>query len=308
MGNPFFSSKPSSSKLTASSVSLVKPGQGWGGLFYELRQELGSAFDAVFAMALGGITSGDVTVTSGVARVVAALGLPFDPVSFATRPPGSVLTWDGSKIVFAVPGSVPALGITEWSVLPSLVEVGASFAATGTASYAGTPDSVSVLRAGHPPAQALSTPFTSWNYGTLISIPAVLGTEVFTLSAVFGADTKTAVGQTIAGARIYYGASVDPGSYDAAFVTGLGANSLQTSYGIDAQMDTGASNYGFVAIPVPLGTPSNWFVYPNPGSPLYPGGVIQVGSVVVPTNGIDVVYILNRTFNFGLGPINMKGV
>ncbi len=249
---------------------------------------------------------GDISSVAGITRVVGAMGLLFDPISFATPPPGGVFTWDGTKIVIAVPGTVPTVGITSWVVTPSTVEVGATFNPTGTASYSGTPDSATVQRVGHIPPQTLSAPYTSWSYGTPISISTVLGTEVFVLSALFGSDNKTASGQVVAGARIYYGASSDPGTYDAAFAIGLGANNLQTSLGITAQMDTGTLLYGFMVIPVAFGVPSAWFVYPNPGSPLFSGGVIQVGVVTVPTNGVNVDYNVYRTFNFGQGSINMK--
>jgi hypothetical protein len=152
----------------------------------------------------------------------------------------------------------------------------------------------------------LSAPYEDWTYGTTISIPTVLGTGTFTLGATFGVTTYNRTASVVAGARIFYGAAPIPGAYDEAFVLGLGANSLQTSIGIVAPMDTGASDYGWVWIPTAFGTSPTWYVYPQGGSPQYPGSVIFVQDIDVTFNGVVVPGGLYRTFNNGQGPINMK--
>jgi hypothetical protein len=54
MANPFFKETAASDKLTSSSVALIKPGQGWGGLFFDLRRDLQKAFDLVNLAILAG--------------------------------------------------------------------------------------------------------------------------------------------------------------------------------------------------------------------------------------------------------------
>ena len=178
--------------------------------------------------------------------------VPVDP-TFPTT--GQVLVFDGSSYVptqLTMDMIAPAFAITDFSVTPSMVEVGQTETTPAfVASYSLSPDVApnSVVLTddqGTLPKDVTGTPGTFASTGVFTE--ATYGASVlFTLTATRGTGTQTANTSTMWAQKVYWGVASDPGAYDEVFVKGLASNVLTASRSRTIGVNAGASQKIFYA-------------------------------------------------------------
>jgi hypothetical protein len=229
--------------------------------------------------------------------------VPF-PVSDidATGIPDGYVVQAASQI--AIWGPVPvAFAIESFNYTgASLVEVGTTVTHPAfTASYNQTPTSVT-LSDTDGGSNAVALPATSFS-SVHTFLKVVFGQSVtFTLAASnpLGSGSKT---QTISwGENVYFGPAIDPGTYNAAFITSLGADLVLNpagNYGINAP---GSDSSFFCALSSLGLTTANFFVGGFP----FACSVVAAGVSVTNTHGVTNTYDVFRSDNVGLGAYTLQ--
>jgi hypothetical protein len=219
----------------------------------------------------------------------------------ATGIPDGYVVQASSQI--AIWGPVPtAFAITSFAHSPALVQVGATLTTPAfTASYNQAATSASLTDTdGDNDALALpATSFVSPHSFTKV----VFGQFVtWTLHAASSLGSATASVTTTWGANVYEDAAVDPGIYNAAFITSLTAT-LKTSAAGNYSINSGAGTSTFFCALTSLGlTIGNFFV----GG--FPFACSKVASAipVTNTNGVTENFDVFRSDNTGLGAYTLQ--
>ena len=193
---------------------------------------------------------------------------------------------------------LPGFSINSFSIsgnnFASTVEVGTTISSIiARASYSTTPTSAMITDTTDAP-WAFSTPFTSGSKSGNVSF-STNSSWTATLNATYNSVTKTASVTVNWLTRVYHGPAV-PGTYNAAFITGLGSSNLQSSRATTFTDVMNVGQYDYYAIPTSYGTPT--FIYG-----VLPGGwsLVQSGILVTNVYGIQIYYDLWKTNQPNLG-------
>ena len=240
---------------------------------------------------------GDVSGTVNENTILALQGFP---MILATPQVDDVLSWDGTKLVFAPQqGGVSFTIDTFAAVGATLREVGESLASVSfTASYSLLPASATVIDDLTHVTDALTTPFASFTKTGPFTKTTNGAQVTFELDAVLGAVTKTSSVVFTWALRRYYGNAV-PGANDEAFIKALGQSSLGTTQAVSFSSACGATEHIYFALPSSYTAPT--FTVGG-----FEGGFELVASAVsVTVNGVPTNYDVWRTVQANLGSTNV---
>lgn len=163
---------------------------------------------------------------------------------------GDGVRWTGSAAVW---GNSTAYAITAFAATAPIVETGITVANPAfTAVHNQTPTALLLTNnadAESKNVQATPTSFAS-SHSFAFATPGT--TRTFTLTGTnLTSDARNA--SIVAGQKIYYGNKV-PGTFNAAFITGLPSNALQTSGNKTFTSSAGGTEHKYFAFPTRLGS------------------------------------------------------
>lgn len=202
-------------------------------------------------------------------------------------------------------------GLATWSDLPTAFQIDSFNTSTPTLLEVGATLTHPAFTASYnrPPTLVILTDSLG-NSNNESSSPTVFSSTAVTTKTVYGqsatftntaSDTGGSDSASIQfnwGEFVHWGAAVDPGTYNAAFIATLSSQNLQLGAGGNFGFTVGAGQSGFFGALSAFGlTVSNFFV----GA--FPLACSKVGSAIsLPNpNGITQTFDLFRTDNTGLG-------
>lgn len=228
------------------------------------------------------------------------LPIPVEDIDATGVPNGYVVqALDGVASWGAVP---TAFAISTFAHSPTLVQVGASVVnPLFSASY-------------NQPAQAASLT-DSEGHTDILGLPALsfvsphtFTKNVFGQSVAFTLHASSPLGAAVAGASIvwgenvYWGADVDPGVYDEAFIESLGSASLRLSAAGSYGFNAGVADSSFFCALTALGlTTARFFV----GGFAFDCSRVATAVPVQNANGITQGFDVFRSTNVGLGDYSL---
>lgn len=241
----------------------------------------GSALDIAISMRPAG-----ASIDSGGSSGGAGLVVSGTPVT------GYVPKWNGTDAVWSTVSGY-AMG---FSAVTTLVETSQSVVAPAfTASHTATPTSLVLTNTLNGESKnVLGTP-TSFTSSQTYARTTPNQTVVFTLTSTDGITPQVRTATITWGQKVYWGNKV-PATHNAAFITGLPSNGLQTTGNKTFTATAGATENLYFAYPTRLGSPTVVI-----GGFTYSWTVISTTISVTNAQGFAENYTLIQNENLGVG-------